>query len=98
MTQFVTSPGPFLRNPLAQTKRAMRDYTIGLIGLFIFSTGFHWLTHGIEYGVKAIGMMMTSLIITLLADMLVAAMRYQPHHGRMLSYMIQSVRKNHYLS
>jgi Na+-translocating ferredoxin:NAD+ oxidoreductase subunit D len=95
MTQFVTSPGPFLRNPLAQTKRAMRDYTIGLIGLFIFSTGFHWLTHGIEYGVKAIGMMMTSLIITLLADMLVAAMRYQPHHGRMLSYMIQSVRKNY---
>jgi len=95
MTQFVTSPGPYLRNPFAQTKRAMRDYTIGLLGLFIFSTGFHWLTHGIEYGVKAIGMMMTSLIITLLADMLVAAMRYQPHHGRMLAYMIQSVRKNY---
>jgi flagellar basal-body rod protein FlgG len=37
MTQFVTSPGPYLRNPLAQTKRAMRDYTIGLLGLFAFS-------------------------------------------------------------
>jgi Na+-translocating ferredoxin:NAD+ oxidoreductase subunit D len=95
MTQFVTSPGPYLRNPLAQTKRAMRDYTIGLLGLFFFSTGFHWLTHGIEYGVKAIGMMVTSLVITLLADMLVAALRYQAKDGRLLPYMIHSVRKNY---
>ena len=95
MTQFVTSPGPYLRNPLAQTKRAMRDYTIGLLGLFAFSTGFHWLTHGIEYGVKALGMMMTSLLITLLADMLVAALRYQSNDGRLLPYMIHSVRKNY---
>ena len=95
MTQFVTSPGPYLRNPLAQTKRAMRDYTIGLLGLFFFSTGFHWLTHGIEYGVKAIGMMMTSLLITLLADMFVAALRYQSKDGRLLPYMIHSVRKNY---
>ena len=95
MTQFVTSPGPYLRNPLAQTKRAMRDYTIGLLGLFFFSTGFHWLTHGIEYGVKAIGMMVTSLVITLLADMFVAALRYQAKDGRLLPYMIHSVRKNY---
>ena len=95
MTQFVTSPGPYLRNPLAQTKRAMRDYTIGLLGLFFFSTGFHWLTHGIEYGVKAIGMMVTSLVITLLADMFVAALRYQAKDGRLLPYMIHSVQKNY---
>ena len=95
MTQFVTSAGPYLRNPLAQTKRAMRDYTIGLLGLFAFSIGFHWLTHGIEYGVKAIGMMMTSLLITLLADMFVAAMRYQSKDGRLLPYMIHAVRKNY---
>jgi electron transport complex protein RnfD len=95
MTQFVTSPGPYLRNPLAQTKRAMRDYTIGLLGLFFFSTGFHWLTHGIEYGVKAIGMMVTSLVITLLADMFVAALRYQAKDGLLLPYMIHSVRKNY---
>lgn len=95
MTQFVTSAGPYLRNPLAQTKRAMRDYTIGLLGLFAFSTGFHWLTHGIEYGVKAIGMMMTSLLITLLADMFVAALRYQAKDGRLLPYMMHSVRKNY---
>lgn len=95
MTQFVTSPGPYLRNPLAQTKRAMRDYTIGLLGLFFFSTGFHWLTHGIEYGLKAIGMMVTSLVITVLADMFVAALRYQAKDGRLLPYMIHSVRKNY---
>jgi Na+-translocating ferredoxin:NAD+ oxidoreductase subunit D len=95
MTQFVTSPGPYLRNPLAQTKRAMRDYTLGLLGLFFFSTGFHWLTHGIEYGVKAIGMMVTSLLITLLADMFVAALRYQSKDGRLMPYMIHSVRKNY---
>jgi electron transport complex protein RnfD len=95
MTQFVTSPGPYLRNPLAQTKRAMRDYTIGLLGLFFFSTGFHWLTHGIEYGVKAIGMMVTSLLITLLADMFVAALRYQAKDGRLLPYIIHRVRKNY---
>lgn len=96
MPTFVTSPGPFLRNPLAQTKRAMRDYTIGLLGLFAFSTGFHWITHGIEYGLKAIGMMLTSLIITLLADMLVAAFKYQPSQdGRLLPYMVTSVRKNY---
>ena len=95
MTQFVTSAGPYVRNPLAQTKRAMRDYTIGLLGLFAFSTGFHWLTHGIEYGVKAIGMMVTSLLITLLADMFVAALRYQAKDGRLLPYVIHGVRKNY---
>ena len=95
MTQFVTSPGPFLRNPLAETKRAMRDYTIGLLGLFAFSTGFHWLTHGMVYGIKAIGMMVTSLVITLLADMLVAALRYQSKDGRMGPYMIHAVKKNY---
>jgi Na+-translocating ferredoxin:NAD+ oxidoreductase subunit D len=96
MTTFVTSPGPFLRNPLAQTKRAMRDYTIGLLGLFAFSTGFHWLTHGLTYGIKALGMMATSLIVTLLADTLVAALKYQVgRDGRLLPYMIQSVRKNY---
>jgi electron transport complex protein RnfD len=73
----------------------MRDYTIGLLGLFFFSTGFHWLTHGIEYGLKAIGMMVTSLVITLLADMFVAALRYQAKDGRLLPYMIHSVRKNY---
>ena len=95
MTQFVTSAGPYLRNPLAQTKRAMRDYTIGLLGLFSFSTGFHWLTHGIEYGLKSIGMMVTSLLITLLADMFVAALRYQAKDGRLLPSIIHSIRKNY---
>lgn len=95
MTQFVTSPGPFLRNPLAQTKRAMRDYTIGLLGLFTFSTGFHWITHGIEYGIKAIGMMVTSLVITLLADMLVAALRYSVQEGRLWPYMVNQVKKHY---
>jgi Na+-translocating ferredoxin:NAD+ oxidoreductase subunit D len=96
MPTFVTSPGPFIRNPLAQTKRAMRDYTIGLLGLFAFSTGFHWMTHGLEYGLKAIGMMLTSLIITLFADMLVAALKYQSHaDGRLLPYMVSSVKKSY---
>ena len=96
MTTFVTSPGPFLRNPLAQTKRAMRDYTIGLLGLFAFSTAFHWLTHGFNYGIKAIGMMVTSLIVTLLADALVAALTYQVgRDGRLLPYMIRSIKKNY---
>jgi electron transport complex protein RnfD len=53
------------------------------------------LTHGIEYGLKAIGMMVTSLVITLLADMFVAALRYQAKDGRLLPYMIHSVRKNY---
>lgn len=96
MTTFVTSPGPFIRNPLAQTKRAMRDYTIGLLGLFAFSTGFHWLTHGLAYGIKAIGMMVTSLLITLLADILVAALKYQPRKdGALLPYVYQTVKKNY---
>jgi Na+-translocating ferredoxin:NAD+ oxidoreductase subunit D len=96
MTTFVTSPGPYIRNPLAQTKRAMRDYTIGLLGLFAFSTGFHWLTHGSNYGIKAIGMMLTSLLITLLADILVAALKYQPiKDGRLLKYVYQTVKKNY---
>ena len=95
MTQFVTSPGPYLRNPLAQTKRAMRDYTIGLLGLFLFSTIFQWLTHGAEYGIKAIGMMVTSLVITLLADMLVAMLRYQTSHGLIAPYMMKTIQKNY---
>ncbi|MFZ9197347.1 MAG: RnfABCDGE type electron transport complex subunit D [Bacilli bacterium] len=95
MTTFVTSPGPFLRNPVAQTKRAMRDYTLGLIGLFIFSIAFHGLTHGIEYAVKGIGMMVTSLIVTLLADLFVAALRYQHQNGRLIPYFITFVKKHY---
>jgi Na+-translocating ferredoxin:NAD+ oxidoreductase subunit D len=93
--KFITSPGPFIRNRLAKTKQAMFDYTIGLLGLFIFSVGFHWLTHGIEYGVKALGMMITSLIITLFADLLVGALKYQTTDGRLLPYLIQFVKKNY---
>ena len=95
MTQFVSSPGPYLRNPLAQTKRAMRDYTLGLLGLFAFSTTFQWLTHGMEYGIKAIGMMVTSLVITLLADMLVAILRYQSSNGFIGPYMLKSIQKHY---
>ena len=93
--KFITSPGPFLRNRLAKTKQAMFDYTIGLIGLFLFSVGFHWLTHGIEYGMKALGMMVTSLIITLFADLFVGALKYQTTDGRLLPYLIQFVKKNY---
>lgn len=93
--KFITSPGPFIRNRLAKTKQAMFDYTIGLLGLFLFSVGFHWLTHGIEYGVKALGMMITSLIITLFADLFVGALKYQSTDGRLLPYLIQFVKKNY---
>ncbi len=95
MTTFVTSPGPFLRNPLAQTKRAMRDYTLGLIGLFLFSIGFHGFTHGLDYAVKGIGMMITSLVVTLLADILVGALRYQSHDGKLTAYFFNFIKKNY---
>ncbi|MEY3609907.1 MAG: hypothetical protein RLZZ264_428 [Bacillota bacterium] len=95
MTRFVTSPGPFLRNPVAQTKRAMRDYTLGLIGLFLFSIGFHGFTHGLDYAVKGIGMMITALVVTLLADLFVAALRYQIKDGRLISYFLSFVKKHY---
>jgi electron transport complex protein RnfD len=95
MTTFVTSPGPFLRNPLAQTKRAMRDYTLGLIGLFLFSVGFHGLTHGVDYAIKALGMMVTSLLVTLLADIFVGALRYQLKDGRLSSYFLNFIKKHY---
>ena len=95
MTTFVTSPGPFLRNPVAQTKRAMRDYTLGLIGLFLFSIGFHGFTHGLDYAVKGIGMMITSLVVTLLADLFVAALRYQTKDGRLIPYFLSFVKKHY---
>lgn len=95
MTTFVTSPGPFLRNPVAQTKRAMRDYTLGLLGLFLFSIGFHGLTHGLDYAIKGLGMMITSLVVTLLADMLVGALRYQSNDGRLIPYFLTFVKKHY---
>ncbi len=95
MTTFVTSPGPFLRNPVAQTKRAMRDYTLGLLGLFLFSIGFHGFTHGLDYAIKGLGMMITSLVITLLADMLVGALRYQSNDGRLIPYFLTFVKKHY---
>jgi electron transport complex protein RnfD len=93
--KFVTSPGPFIRNPLAKTRQAMFEYTIGLLGLFSFSVGFHWLTHGMDYGVKAIGMMLTSLLITLLADIFVGVLKYQYQDGRLLPYIIKFVKGNY---
>ncbi len=93
--KFVTSPGPFIRNPLAKTRQAMLEYTIGLLGLFSFSVGFHWLTHGMEYGIKAIGMMVTSLLVTLLADMFAGILQYQYHHGRLLPYVIKFIKGNY---
>jgi electron transport complex protein RnfD len=93
--KFIVSPGPYIRNPLAKTKQAMLEYTIGLLGLFLFSVGFHWLTHGLAYGVKAIGMMVTSLIVTFLADLFVGALKYQPSHGRLRPYLFGFVKKNY---
>ena len=92
---FVTSPGPYLRDAKASNAMKMLIYTIALGVIWMTSMVYYDVVIGVEYSLAIFTIMMTAQLTTLLADMLVAVLRYQPSNGRMLPFVLEQTKKNY---
>lgn len=92
---FVTSPGPFLRDKKASNAFKMFAYTVALAIIWIFSITYHWVELGADYGVAIITIMLTAQLATLLADILAAVLRYDVTQGRLLPHVLHQVKTNY---
>ena len=92
---FVTSPGPYLRDAKASNAMKMLIYTIALGVIWIVSMVYYGVVIGVEYSLAIFTNMMTAQLTTLLADIMVAVLRYQPSKGRMLPFVLEQTKKNY---
>ena len=93
--KFVTSPGPYIRDKKASNAYKMFMYTLSLGIIWIFSTVYHWVVLGSDYGLAVIGIMVTAQLATLLYDILVAVLRFDYSTPRMLTFVIDQTKKNY---
>ena len=93
--KFVTSPGPYIRDKKASNAYKMFMYTLSLGIIWIFSTVYHWVVLGSDYGLAVIGIMVTAQLATLLSDILVAVLRFDYSTPRMLPFVIDQTKKNY---
>lgn len=92
---FVTSPGPYLRDVKASNAVKMLIYTLALGIIWVTSMVYYGVVIGVDYALAIFTIMVTAQLTTLLADMFVALLRYQPQQGRMLPYVLDQTKKNY---
>lgn len=91
--KFIANPGPYQRAD-KHTSKIMRDLLIGL-GVVWLAAIIYNFTIGVNYGVKAILMVLVSVLVTALADVAVAAMRHDAKNGKIGAYILQQMRVNY---
>ncbi len=92
--KFITTPGPFQRSKRT-TLQIMLELSAALVLVWIFGIVYNFVAIGPAYGIKAILMVVVSLVVTLLADVLVAAIRHKESHGPMMKHIIDQVIHNY---
>ncbi len=90
--KFIVSPGPFQRGN-NKTGLIMRDLMIALTIVWIAAIIYNF-TIGVNYGLKAIFMVLVAMAVTLLADVLVMAIRYKPEKGPFAKVLLKEVFQN----
>lgn len=93
--KFVNNPGPFLRDKKSSVKRDMLSYTIALSVIWIFAMVYQGVVLGPQYAFAIFVIMLVSHVTTLLADILVALLRYQPTMGHLISHIVKVVNGNY---
>ncbi len=92
--KFITTPGPFQRQKRT-TLQIMLELSAALILVWIAGIVYNFVVNGAAYGVKAIVMVLVSLVATLLADILVAAIRHKESDGPIFNHILKQVVHNY---
>ena len=93
--KFVNTPGPFLRDKKSRVKRDMLSYTIALSVIWMFAMVYQGVVLGPRYALAIFVIMLVSHVTTLLADILVALLRYQPTMGHLMTHIIKVINGNY---
>jgi Na+-translocating ferredoxin:NAD+ oxidoreductase subunit D len=93
--KFVNTPGPFLRDKKSRVKRDMLSYTIALSVIWMFAMVYQGVVLGPRYALAIFVIMLVSHVTTLLADILVALLRYQPTIGHLMTHIIKVINGNY---
>ncbi|HZJ89361.1 MAG TPA: RnfABCDGE type electron transport complex subunit D [Bacilli bacterium] len=89
----ITGTTPFNRQKRG-TGHIMRELLIGLGVIFVAAVVFNF-TLGVSYGVKAILMMVVSIVTTWISDIIAASLRYnKKKHGQFTDYLVDFVTTN----
>lgn len=92
--KFITTPGPFQREKRS-TLQIMLELSAALVLVWIAGIVYNFVAVGTAYGIKAIFMVVVALVVTLLADILVAAIRHKASHGPMGKYILTQTIHNY---
>ena len=93
--ELVTGKAPFNRGKRT-TSQIMAELLIGL-GVIFLASVIYYFTIGVWYGLKALAMMGVSILVTLLCDVLVAAIRFKGDKKEFAPYLIHSIKSNYSL-
>lgn len=93
--ELVANKAPYQRSKRT-TSKIMAELLLGLAVIFVASV-VHYFTIGTWYGLKALGMMGVSILVTLLSDVMVASMRFKGKQEEFGPYVIREVKTNYSL-
>jgi len=92
--KFLANPGPYIRGKKS-TLKIMLELLAVLIVVWIAAIVYNFVAIGTVYGVKAILMVVVAVGVTLLGDVLVAAIRYKENKGPIVKYILDEVVHNY---
>lgn len=91
--KIVSGNAPFLRRP-RKTGHIMRELLIGLAVVFVAAVIYNF-TLGVNYGLKTIGIMVVSILFTLVSDLIAGSLRYSKEkEGKFEDYIIVFIKTN----
>ncbi len=89
----VSGNAPFLRRP-RKTGHIMRELLIGLAVIFVAAVVYNF-TLGVNYGFKAIGIMVVSILFTLISDVIAGSLRFNKEKdGKYEDFMMFFIKEN----
>ena len=89
----VSGTAPF-NGKKRETKHIMRELLIGLAVIFVAAVVYNFFL-GINYGFKTIGIMVVSILFTLISDVIAGSLRYNKEkNGNFGEYIISFVKEN----
>lgn len=90
----ITGTTPFIRKKRT-TKQIMIELLIGLGVIFIAAVVYNFIL-GVNYGIKALLMMVVSIAVTWISDIIAASLRYdKKKDGQFTDYLVDFVFTNH---
>lgn len=91
--ELVAHKAPYQRSKRSTTQ-IMIELVIGLGVIFVASL-VHYFRIGADYGLKALLMMVVSLVVTLFCDVLVASIRFKGEQKDFGAHIIREVKRNY---